>query len=146
MRKIDYKLLVDTDAKTEFKSNVKEVYINSIKGTESDIKETVNDKQIILSIESIPTYLDYEISPHSRMENGKLLDNRCHCNYYISYLKNDHLWIALFTKNSLTSPAWMRFTYLILNWSILFTLNALMYSDEYIDSRYEYKFDIVKFY
>ena len=86
---------------------------------------------------SYKTYLDYEKEPHHRID-GKITDTRSHLTYYLLFLKNEHIMFAPFFKTSLANPTWVRFTYLIMNWSLLFTLNAMLFSDEYIDNRVKF--------
>jgi hypothetical protein len=57
------------------------------------------------------------------------------CNkIYIDYL-SERTFISLFLKTSAIEPFWVRYTYCLMFLSILFTINAMMYSDEYIDAK-----------
>jgi len=99
--------------------------------------DEINIKDININVHSKRTYLDYEKEPNQRF-NGKITDTRSHFTYYLLFLKNEHIMFAPFFKTSLANPTWVRFTYLIMNWALLFTLNAMMFSDEYIDIRVQF--------
>jgi hypothetical protein len=61
-------------------------------------------------------------------------DNRSCMKTYFDYL-SERTFFSLFLKTSAIEPTWVRFTYALMFLSILFTINAMMYSDEYIDAR-----------
>jgi uncharacterized protein (DUF2344 family) len=61
-------------------------------------------------------------------------DKRSISHIYLDYLSERTL-LSLILKKSVIEPLWLRFSYSLLFLSILFTINAMMYSDEYIDAR-----------
>jgi hypothetical protein len=73
-----------------------------------------------------------ESSPYEAFVQGK--DQRTACKYLSDYL-SDKTFFSLFTKTSIITPLWVRTSYALLFWSILWTINAMMFSDEYIDAR-----------
>jgi hypothetical protein len=62
------------------------------------------------------------------------VDQRGVCHWFSDYLA-DRTFFSLFAKTSILTPLWVRFSYVLLFWSILWTINAMMFSDEYIDER-----------
>jgi hypothetical protein len=95
-------------------------------------KPDANPEQIQIKIFS--TYRDYEKDPTYR-EADILVDRRSNAEYFKKFLTNENIFFATFVKTSLSRPFWMRICYLMLNISILFTINALMFSDEDIEAR-----------
>ena len=109
----------------------------SLKNLEPKIDNEINIKDIQLheSPVMIFTFKDFENRPAARDENNYILDDRSNWRYYKEYLTNDCIFFSLFLKTSYADPIILRFLLNILNYSILFTLNAMLFSDEYIDKR-----------
>ncbi len=121
-------------------------------GYENDVKETEKAKQSNKDVTLHEpqcfyfTFKDYERHPAARDEYEYIIDTRKNSQYYKEYLYNDCLPISLFTKTSYADPTFIRFVHLVTHFSIIFSLNAMMFSDEYIDNRISYaKADRVKY-
>ena len=84
------------------------------------------------------TFKDYEKQPAARDQFEYIIDTRSSKQYFKEYLINDCLPISLFAKTSYSDPTWVRFTHLITHLCILFSLNAMMFGDDYIDNRINY--------
>jgi len=108
---------------------------------EAKIDKELNIKDIQLheSPIMIITFKDYETRPAARDENDYIIDDRSNWRYYKEYITNDCIFFSLFLKTSYADPVLIRYLYNILNYSFLFTLNAMLFSDEYIDKRVNLK-------
>jgi hypothetical protein len=84
-------------------------------------------KKIRITIRDIESY-----SPAEALTKG--VDQRSACQWFRDYLA-DRTFFSLFAKTSILIPFWVRFSYMLFFWSILWTLNAMMFSDEYIEKR-----------
>ncbi len=136
INKLDLDKLYDTDA-TSRVIEMKGVVVattNRALDFEANPRQEKDANVDQINIKLYSTYRDYEKDPGHR-EADILVDRRSNSEYYYKYLTNENIFFSTFTKSSLSRPLWMRLCYLMLNISILFTINALMFSDEDVDAR-----------
>ena len=77
-------------------------------------------------------YNDYnQLSPFDAV----MYDKRSFFKLYIDDLRENHIILTIFLKNSLLYPKWIRIIWLLYNISLTFFLNGLLFTDGYIDNR-----------
>ena len=64
-----------------------------------------------------------------------MYDKRSFFKLYIDDLRENHIILTIFLKNSLLYPKWIRIIWLLYNISLTFFLNGLLFTDGYIDNR-----------
>jgi hypothetical protein len=67
--------------------------------------------------------------------DASLFDRRDLKRIFLDELKEKHIFLTIFLKNSLLNPTWKRIIWCIYNITIIFFLNALFYTDSFIDER-----------
>jgi hypothetical protein len=78
-----------------------------------------------------PTLRDYEcLSPYDAV----LCDRRTFKQLFWSILIEEHVVLSLFQK-TIMEPLWIRIVYFFFNLTLIFAINALFFTDDYIDKR-----------
>lgn len=78
------------------------------------------------------TLKDYEeLSPKLAI----LYDKRSYFKMYVDLIAEENAVLSLVLIKSLTNPLWVRMMFFMLNLSLAFALNAIFFTDEYIDKR-----------
>jgi len=90
-----------------------------------------NNEKYIFKLNFI-TLKDYgELDSYEAME----FDKRPFYVLFFKMLKEDHTFFNLMFVDSILDPLWLRLFLFYLGLSIMFTLNAFFFSDDYIDAR-----------
>jgi hypothetical protein len=89
-----------------------------------------NEEKINLDLMREITLKDYEILT---LEEAFLYNNRTFIKYLLDGLVSKHQFVSLFTKFSLLDSIYCRIGCLILDISLIFGINAMLYTDYYIE-------------
>jgi hypothetical protein len=90
-----------------------------------------SENQLTINIHN-PTMKDYMVL---NTKQKLRYDNRSLCRIYIDELISNHLALKILLYKSIINPVYLRVTLFVLHTSILLGMNALLFSDTYIESR-----------
>lgn len=101
-------------------------------------KKIIEKKEINYRVEDVLNkrinFIGFTIKDINSVHSNKYLkyDSRSFCQYFSDIMCLDHPFISLFTKKSLLEPFPLRLLLVVFSMSLIFTFNALFYSDYYI--------------
>ncbi len=96
------------------------------------IPEETNKEKAKIVKKSFTGFTDKDIRSLSE-EDALKYDKRTLCEYYSGDIKNNHVVLSLFFKKSMIEPLPLRVYQFFFELSLNFALNALVYTDTYIE-------------
>ena len=125
------------------RKNIVNIENNNIKikkksSINSMINENINNEEIIEKCKKIMEYNDEEIN-NLDYDLALKYDNRAYCQYYISLLKTKHIFIFTFFNNKDYNSKIIKIDLFLINFSIVYAVNALFFNDDTMHKIYEDK-------